>query len=359
MYLTFIFYFVIFLLCLNKNKNRAIAMSAFVIAMYLGLRYDYMYDYQSYYNYFNEVANVQYEQTSHMEIGWYYINRFFQPIGYFGFVFVTSCIFAAGLYLVWKDLAIFEYLLFAILAFVTTSSFSVISSAQRQMLVTGIFFIAWHFLIQRKITSLKSLFSGRSLLFYLTIFLCSFIHSSSLFLLIVPFIYLIPPKSTIVSIIMAILFLGELIAGDLFFPTVLPYIVDQYGDYDHLLSINRDYDTVSWIGTISYVIQATISILVYRLCNLSKEQKVCVILYFISILLFMSINYAFQIFRLGLYINLSVYISIGIILYSIKDKKIRLGVSVFYLLWCIQNALFIFNVQPGTVEEYKTIFSVM
>ena len=214
-----LFFYIITLLLASQIHDRKKAMRAVFTfaAAYMSLRYDYPSDYPAYKIGFEEFSAPSFDyfqSNTHMEYGWYLINRLFSylgtPLGYYVFVAFCSCIFARGLYLITDIFVPKKYLPVVVLGLFVMGNFATLLSAQRQLLVAGIFMIAYSKLIYNKINGWMSLFGKRTILYFAIIFMCYYFHKSSLFLMIVPFLYLLPKKSLLVVV-------GLLVAGIFFF----------------------------------------------------------------------------------------------------------------------------------------------
>lgn len=163
---TIVFYLILAIV-LYFNKKNPLKWACIVVAIYFGIRYNYMPDYMGYYRTFENYCNPSFEydpEFEHMEIGWYYISRLFVslgvPYGFYAFVFVCSCVFAFGVYRVLKVFDIDQSLLpIVMIGYFTVPATNVLCSAQRQFLVTGIFLIAYSYLLYSKFNTWKDLYS--------------------------------------------------------------------------------------------------------------------------------------------------------------------------------------------------------
>lgn len=346
-----------------NDKTKALKCVCSVIALYLGVRYDYMYDYDSYYEYFDYInsGNIYFTENDHMEYGWYLITRLFKPLGFFWFVFICSCLFAYGVYLSLKDLfpksKFYRFLI--VFGLISASSFSVISSAQRQMLVTSIFMIANHYLLYRKISALKDLIKPNVVIYYAIIFLCSFLHSSALYLLIIPIVYYFSKFAKLTAIALAVLSVLIFSLGPVLSSMFIDAAVSQVASYEHIMNAAQMSGEISVIATIMYVFH--LCLIIYVLLNekLKPYENAILCMYFLSIIFFISAAYVVQIFRLAYYTYIFIYLGLGIILQRIHSQPIKQLAILVYCIWIFKGAIAIFDVVPNSVEDYKTIFSVL
>lgn len=361
MILTCLFYLFFVAIVMNYKIDKKVLKYAFVIvAIYLGIRYEYMYDYHGYYEYFLEVSDTSFNQVynTHMEVGWYVINRLFAPIGFYGFVFVCSCIFAYGVYLCFADyISNSKYLTLVLFGLVSSPTFPVISSAQRQMLVAGLFLIVLHHFLKDRINTVKDLWARKTMLYYGVIFLCSTFHSSALFLMIVPPLMLIPKRSYVVGCALTLLVPIVIFFGDSIFPQLLNEIVEKGDSYSYLVNVDYTTDALSTSAIIMYLAQLSAIIYLYFKRNLSNNEQFVLLAYYLSLIFLISAAFTLQLFRLSFYFYPFTYIGIVMVLQRI-DEKFKIPLLCLYTLWILQKAMLIFNIQPGSVEEYKTIFSL-
>lgn len=234
---TIIFYILIAVITFG-GKNSALKWSCVILAIYCGLRYDYMPDYMHYYNAFEEFANANYiydSDYSHYEYGWYLLNRLFSPMGFFTFVFICSSVFAYGVFCLIDCFNIDKKLLpIVLIGYCVSPSVAVLCSAQRQFVVASIFMIAYKFLLHDNIGNISALYSKKYFLYYGVILICSTLHSSAVFLLIIPFIGLIPHGTKKCMMVSIMLFLAFIILGERYLPLVLNHYIEKTETYEYL-----------------------------------------------------------------------------------------------------------------------------
>lgn len=363
MILTILFYL---LLCLVgssfSDKRKRILWACVIVAIYAGIRWNYTPDYPGYEYLFKQFSSPDFVYDSdsvHVEYGWYLINRLFAPIGYYGFVFVTSCLFA---YAVYSVSVIYDlpksYIGIIILGIVSAGGFTTLLSAQRQMLVASIFMISYRHLLFNRVNKWIDILSFRCLLFFLIIWGSTYFHKSAIFLVTAPLFFVLPTKSVkvplgIVAVVLTLTLLGDSVLAPLF-----QSVSEEIEIYDYL-----NY-SVTWAGTVT-VIQGAMwififyyTMVVYFKCNIDKNQQAALLLGLTAILVTLSGYYLSQVGRIAHYMYVFTYINIGIIYNELRKSKRGTNLYMAAMtIWIIWNALKVFSINVGTFQEYKTIFS--
>lgn len=357
---TILFYLLIAIITFNKRTS-ALKWSCIVLAIYCGLRYNYMPDYMHYYNAFKEFANENYiydPDYSHYEYGWYLLNKLFSPLGFFAFVFICSSVFAYGVFCVIDCFKIDRKLLpIVLIGYCVSPSVAVLCSAQRQFVVASIFMIAYKFLLHDNIGNKDALYSKKYLLYYLTILICTTLHSSAVFLLLIPFIGLIPHGSKKCMMVSIILFLIFIISGETYLPLVLSHYIEKTETYEYM-NLER-IDTsggFTYFAIINIIFQVLSFSYVLSIKHLSRQEKTVILLAFIALTLNISIHFVSQLYRISMYISLFTFIAIPIIYQKIpyRYKYIYLSAMWVFIIW---TSLKVFQPAPYSWAEYKTIFS--
>lgn len=354
------------LLCLIGSQNtltreRKILYVCMLTALYAGIRWDYTPDYPAYQYLFEQFSDNSFhydENIVHVEYGWYLINKYLSPIGYYGFVFLTSCIFAFGVY---KLMILFtpdEYVWIVILGVVTAGGFTTLLSAQRQMLVASIVMISYRYLLYNHVSHWRDLYSKWCILYYLTIIICTYFHKSAFFMIIVPLVFAFPAKSKKLPLLIITIVLLLTLFGSTFLVGVFQEYSSELGMYDYL-----NYEK-TWAGTVT-VVQGAMwcfiiyySLKVYFNCEIDKNQQASLMLGIMAILVTLSGYYLSQVGRIAHYMYVFTYMNIGIIYVALKEAKMNTQTfTTAMIVWIVWNALKIFSIRVGTFQEYKTIFS--
>ena len=360
---TIVFYLILFIVVKNSRGNytKAIKAACMVIAIYLGLRYDYCPDYSAYQMLFEMFTspNFEYTEIVHVEYGWYLINKWCEPIGYFGFVFLTSCIFAYGIYLLMSIyVKSIHLVLITIWGIVSAGGFTTLLSAQRQMLVTAIFMIAYRYILYERIHGKFDILKFRTLIYFTIISLCSCFHRSAIFLLVIPFIFLLPKRSNTVILGIFIIGIAFILIGDTMIAPMFQSLAADNDFYDYINFSNKYAGTVTFLQGLMWILQVYYLLKVYKNNNMETSEMAAVLLSLFAILITLSGYYLNQVGRIAHYIYIFTFLSIAIVVkYNKKnDNKIYLLANYIWIVW---NLLKVFTINVGTYQEYKTIFKVL
>jgi len=363
MILTVCFYIILLIVggILPQKRNR-ILWVCIITAIYAGIRWDYTPDYPAYEYLFDQFSSPEFEYDSnsvHVEYGWYLINKYLSPIGYYGFVFLCSCIFAYGVYLLMTVYDIpKKYVGIIILGIVTAGGFTTLLSAQRQMLVASIFMISYRFLLYDHIKKWRNLISFRCLIFFLVIWLCTYFHKSAIFLVITPIFFILPAKSVkvpigIVAVVLVLTVLGNSVLAPLF-----QSYSSEIGFYDYLNYSETWSGSVTIIQGAMWVFIFYYTMIVYFKCNISKNKQAALLLGITAILVTLSGYYLSQVARIAHYMYVFTYINIGIVYNELSKSGKDTLLFIFTMsVWIIWNALKVFSINVGTFQEYKTILT--
>lgn len=366
-----IFFYLILSLVLYRQKGNTLKWACIVVAIYYGIRYNYMPDYMGYYRAFENYCSPSFEydpSLEHMEIGWYYISKLFIPLGvpygFFAFVFVCSCVFAFGVYRVLKVFDINKSLLpIIMIGYFTVPATTVLCSAQRQFLVTGLFLIAYSYLLYGQFKSWKDLYSKKTLIFYAIIAFCTTLHSSSSFLFLAPFFHLIPSRSRLASILVIVGFATFFFVAGEYLPWLMRGYMQQTDSYAYIEETfgSSELESVTITAIVSYSVQIFFCALALSLKNMNKNDIFVICCAILSLIFALSGFYVRQLNRIGLYLNFFTYLSMAIL--SVKlpynYRKVFTYMMWIFIIW---NALKVFQPTPlvhGRDISYKTIFEVI
>lgn len=350
----------------SRPDPKALKWACIVAAIYYGIRYNYMPDYMAYMAYFERVSSPSYiydPDYEHFEIGWYLLNKAFVPIGYFPFVFICSCVFAFGVYSMVKCLKIDQkYLPIVLFGFFTLPALAVLSSAQRQFFVAGVFMIAYRYLLYEKLTNIKSLYSKTTLLYFVIVYICSTFHSSAIFLVLVPFLSVIPIKSKFTTFIVVVFFLAFISVGSSYLPILMGSYIEQTETYDYLSETlaNSEIGGATLLATLMYAFQIYFFSKALSLKDLNRDEAMIILVALLCVALNISSYYVQQLYRIAMYMSLFTYLTIPLI----ATKMPKSTANIFYnvmLIWIIWNSLKIISFAPPAREcdQYHTIFSVL
>lgn len=347
----------------NKHSRKKFLTLTFIlVGLYLGVRYNYMPDYVQYHSVFdmyNGYINYTYDRDSeHAEYGWFILNRLFGPIGFFGFVFVCSCIFAFANY---KFFALHKienkFLLVAVFGMITCANFSILSSAQRQFVATSIFLLAYRYCIYEQITKIKDLISIKTILYYLIIWLASTFHTSAIVLEIIPFLYFVPYKNKIILLGYGIFFLVVLFAGATFLPNIMNFVIEQSDSYEYLTGMLATNEK-TFLGVSMMLLRVFMLLFVLSKYDLPKDQAVILIIAYVSAIFTATTFSLVQIDRLSFYLIAFDYLSYAIVLKYIASPYKQAYGSIIWL-WYLWGVMKLFQPTTYDWQIYKTIFSVL
>lgn len=361
---TIIFYILLYIVAVaNKNNCRkAIKYVCIISAIYMGIRYDYCPDYPAYQRMFEEFSRPDFVYTDdiHLEYGWYLLNKWCSPIGYLGFVFLSSCIYAYALYCLLDLKVTSKYVAITILGCVSAGGFTTLLSAQRQMLVAALFMIGYKFLLANRLEKWRDLLKWRSIVYYVLIIVCSYFHRSALFLLIVPFVFILPRQSYLVLFGVVALAFSIVTFGSTYITDFFQSYSEEYDYYSYL-----NWGGNTWAGslTIAQGIMWLVLFLSFSYCyinfNLSKTEQSMLLISMLAIIITLSGYYLPQVGRLAHYFYCFTYVSIALVCQKFQNKKFYLMYYCICWVWVLWNCLKIFTINVGTFQEYKTIFNVL
>lgn len=356
---TLAFYIITFLLCTQiKDRKQALKAVFTTAAIYMSMRYNYPSDYPAYQAVFNQYSNPYYRydfDTEHMEYGWFLINRLFAPLGYYVFVAFCSCVFAYGLYLITEAIVPKVYLPIIALGLFVMGNFEIILSAQRQLLVAGIFLIAYRKLIYQRMGGLRGLFMKRTLLYFVIIFLCYFFHRSALFLILIPFLYILPSYSSLVMLGLAIVAVVVYFFGGVYLVGFFEQMQEESGEYSYMVFTGEYSGTVSILQAVMWLFQFYCVSLIYLKYPYDNNEKVIMLISMLSILIVLSGYSLGQIARLSHYIYMFSFLAMAIIAQKLKGSSFQKTYLLFNWTWVIWNAMKVFRIPIGTLYEYKLL----
>lgn len=357
MIFTIIFYIILALLgfCI-KNRVQALKAMCIFIAVYTSLRYNYPSDYPAYEYVFNQFANSSYiydPDIDHFEEGWYLINRFFAPFGYYAFVAFCSCLFAYSIYLVCKIFVPNGVVTLVLLGIVSVGGFTTLLSAQRQLLVTAIFLISFYYLLYNRINKLRDLVGFNVIVYWLIVYICSYFHSSALFLLIIPFFFVLPNQSTIVVLGIVVTAALLLLLGNSFLPKYFTEMSENLGYYDHLNFSGEYSGSITVLQASIWLFQLYYVVFIYKKVMCNNSEKAVLLISLFSILITISGYSLGQIARLSHYIYIFTFLVIGIIFDKLRYSTLGRIFILVNTIWVVWNLFKVFSIPVGTLHEYK------
>ena len=361
MYYTIAFYIIIALISTqkgSKSKEKILKWICITIAIYTSLRYNYPSDYVAYHRVFDNYADPNYTydpSIDHFEYGWYLINKLFAPFGYYTFVTFCDCMLAYAIYLLFRQFVPKHLIPLAALGVVAMGGFEVLLSAQRQLLCTSIFIIAYVKLIYGQIYSIKDLLKPKVIVYFFVIYLCHFFHNSSLFLIVIPVLYILPKNSKLVLLGLSAVAFILLFYASQFLPDWFEAASEQYGYYDYLNFTGKYSGSLTLLQAMMYAFQVWFIVKIYLKYEYTKDEQCTFLISILAILIVLAGYSLGQIVRLSHYLYMFTFITICIVsskMGNTLSNKIYIYVNYVWVVW---NLLKIFGIQRGTYYEYKLV----
>lgn len=330
----------------------------FILVTFLGvIHYQYGSDYMEYYETYKEIESTPFNlglvmnREVYREPGWTLLNYLFRYLGgFFTMVAVLNIVQNVIVYKFirrevakkWWPMAVFIYLF--------VSSYYLMSfSMMRQEFVMIVFLGLWKWINQRK--WLRSL---------AIIFLCSFIHSSSLIFLPFAFWGYIPSNNRRLLSILYIVFLILLWFNTQFVGSILDMFY-QYEKFNEFENIYQDDSRSLHLGIGFFVNLLPFVVLISYVWN-SKNIKTdndvkLVLLSSVGFLIQPFSQFIALISRVGLYFSIFSIAALPIAYSSIKNKELRYGLLFIYIMIvCLDYYLFFRN--PLWAKSYTTFHTV-
>jgi transmembrane protein EpsG len=167
------------------KSNMGLKFSFFLIFIFLGLRYNFGNDYETYLGLFNKVndnEDIAFDQKMYIfyEPGWMILNWLSRPIGFFGMTLFIALFYSIILYKLIKKYVPFQYYWLAVFFIIFNPGFLLVhSTTMRQTIAILIFILSFSYLLEKKIIH-----------FVFCILIASTFHYTSITLLIIsPFLF--------------------------------------------------------------------------------------------------------------------------------------------------------------------------
>ncbi len=338
----------------------------FILVTFLQIvKYDYGNDYIGYYQAYLKMIENDFnwqeikDGVLHKDVGWALILYLFKPLGEYGF-FVME-----GIISILQGVVMYKFIRkyvprsgwsFSVLIYLFSASFYLMSfSMLRQSLVMTIFFAMWSLIEQRKF-----------IIPLIVLYLCSFIHASSIILFPFAFWGFIPMGkysskffTTAFLALFVCLFVYSNILHDIFLYAVdtSEKINEYYNNYKDGANI-----TIGGIGFFLNFIPLYVSLKYIASSDNNKSSKLLVALCSIGYIILPFGQIIQLIGRIGMYFSIFSILSLPIAYGQIKNSIIRAGLTSIFLLILIYNYITFFR-NPTFIEkfggEFSTIFSVM
>lgn len=333
-----------------QKSDWGLKLSFFLIFLFLGLRYNYGNDYETYIGLFNRVyeeGNIAFDPSMYLfyEPGWMILNWICRPIGFFGMTMVLALFYSITVYSLIKKYVPYQYYWIAVFFVVVNPGFLLVhSTAMRQTVAILIFLWSINFIVNKKIIG-----------FVLCIALASTFHYTSLtILLISPFFF----DNRKVSIVYG----SVLFSVYLFFFIFGSFLVPYFGQLVSLFS--ERYEAYSEKGTansgLGFIFYSSIFLLTLALDKV-QDKKIAVF-FKIAVVYFMLMPFTLIIemtARIGMYFSPCVVIVYPFIFKTLKSNVYKYSFLSILLLFTIYQffQFFYSDTYRDYFMEYQTFFS--
>lgn len=299
-----------------QKSDWGLKLSFFLIFLFLGLRYNFGNDYQTYLDLFNRVKEdplIAFDQEMYVfyEPGWMILNWIFRPIGFFGMNLALALFYSLTVYKLIKKHVPYQYHWIAVFFVVFNPGFLLVhSTAMRQTVAILIFLLSIDFIFRKKIIP-----------FILCVFFAAMFHTSSLAILIIsPFLFQNKKINMIYGTILFSVYLIFFVFGSL----LLPYFVMLISRFSERYEVYSDKGIAnSGLGFIFY------SSLFILTLFLDKIQDKKIALFFkLAIVYFMLMPFTLIIemtSRIGMYFSPAV-----IIVYPFMARSLKVYKGIFF-----------------------------
>lgn len=303
---------------------------------------------------FSQIGQISIGGIKDHEYGWIIVNLLCQPIGFFGMTILLSIIEGIIVYWFIKKYVPVGYFTYAVFLYVFNWNMMVLGcSMMRQWFAMCIILLA-----------IPALIEGKLFKYILVVYIASIIHTSALLFIPIYFLRLLFNISFSYKNLIYISFclliwaflIGEALGG--IFSNVLSIdIFNLYSVYDERLFSDADLSFTIGFGALLFCI----SILVCFLSSIYAPYEIKIIIWTFVIgyhLLLPFVTIIAMSTRLLFYFQAIGIVAIPNGIRYISNRTIRIGVTLFLILWYIQSFLSSFMSSTWTEAffEYHTIF---
>lgn len=338
----------------NKSSKYGLKLSVFTVFVFLAFRYDFGNDYMAYLEVFQNInkfdlAKIDSFTIKGNEVGWFYLNRLFKPLGFFAMTIVLAAFNCYVVYRFIKKYVPAKYYWFAVFLYTfQVSQMLILSSAMRQAVAVSFFILAIDYIIQKK-----------PFKYIILIFIATLFHTSAVVLFPLIIISYINWKIKFVHIILVfVVFLIPIY----FLKDITAYInvfVSQYFEiYSYYLE-NAGGTSISEIG-LGFILNIFIYfVIVYNSqFEIDFEKNIFLKIAIISFIL-IPLGFNLQLIgRINFYFMPVLLIVFPLIFSKMKKtyKMIYIGIVVLFTFY---NFYLFFNegVYKIPFGTYQTIFS--
>jgi hypothetical protein len=325
-----------------KKSDWGLKLSCVIIFIFLGLRYNFGNDYETYIKLFNRVhenGDIAFDPSMYLfyEPGWMMLNWIFRPVGFFGMTLALSLFYSVTVYKLIKKYIPYQYYWITMFFIVFNPGFLLVhSSAMRQTVAILIFLLSINFIISKRVIP-----------FILCILFASTFHYTSLVILIIsPILFDNRKISFVYGSVLFFTYLMFFILGSYLLPYILNIVSlfsEKYESYSEKGTAN------SGLGFLFYTSLFLLTLVVDK-----YQDKKITVFFKAAIVYFMLMPFTLIIemtARIGMYFSPSV-----IIVYPFIFKTLKLQVyKSLFLLVLILFTIYQFF-QFFYSETYKDYF---
>lgn len=344
---------------IKKIIHNGLEAGFFLLTLLGVIHYDYGNDYMAYYHLYNSITSVPlswdslHEEFVYHEKGWVLLCHFFNNLGgFFIMVAVLNIIQNLIIYRFVKKNVSKDWWVMAVFIYTFTTSFYLLNfSMMRQGFVVCIFLGLWHLIENRK-----------CFISLLVLYLCSFIHSSALFLLPFAFWGYLPVSNgkiyarILLCLYLLLWFLGSFLSSifDVFMN------VEEFNNYNETYSVvenNATYGVGFILGIIPFFL---VEYYLFKY-NDTATNKRLVLLSSLSFVIMPFAQIVPLVGRVAIYFAIYRIASIPIVYNSVKKNDIKFIFIFLYVLLNVYTYWMFFNygVFSKPYQKFHTIFEVL
>lgn len=341
-----------------KSFRFGLGIAFFILAIFMGVRYDWGNDYPAYLNIFykntfnNDFSNnyfIDIFTDENSEFGWKILNMLFKPFGFFTMVFVLTCFEYYVLYKAIKLYVAPRWYWLAVFIFTFNSGFMLTGcSMMRQFLAMTIVVMA-----------IKYIVYGNGMKYFLYIMVASTIHTSALIMLPFYFIRLIPQYYSTKAMVGVIIgCYGYLKLMSLFVAFLLPLMLglESFERYDVYLGGEKTTGNIG-LGVLYYFFCFFVALKSGE--YLERGMYVFVVLSSLYVLFVPFTTIIPLVGRLGYYYSYLQILTIPV-LFERMPKKWWMNIflfATFVITLYLYKTFFYSETWHESMFEYKSIFS--
>jgi len=318
-------------------------LSFLLIFLFLALRYNFGNDYKFYLHFFNKINQAEhfdyFHTTERVELGWIFINRIFQSVGFFIMTAVLALFNSVIYYRFINKYVPVNYYWLAVFLYIFSTGFMLIhASAMRQSVAIALFIFSIDYLLKKDLIR-----------YFLCIGLASLFHGSAIILLSVFLLGFLNWRINKIATIIVILIVLSLF---LFKDSLSPYL-------DQFISLYFDkykkYEGTTVLGSgIGFIFSFVLFLLM--LFYDKYQDRETGLVFKLAIISFMFVPLSFYIHmiaRVGMYFAPATIIVYPVILADIKKPVYKITLLILILSFTLYTFFLFFNSEPWR-EYYRT-----